>query len=253
MSEDQQQGKDPIEPGEYPDATRPLDQTPPPLPPAGQAPPPWAPPPQGQPWGAPSQPPSGPYGASSGPAPWQAPPQGHHPGQYPGPQAQQQGQWQQPSWQGQQAPWQQGPQGQQGPWQSAPQGSWGEGPYPGQPGPPAPRKSRKPLWIALGVVVALLLLGGAAIAALMGGKSAETACDSSSCTLTMRGQGSGVDLKTGSETKKIRQEGIDGSTGKFSVDGAEKSCRRGDTVEAAGLKFRCDSVDGDTLVLVVRH
>lgn len=275
--------------------TRPLPQTPPPLPltPPGAQPtnPAGAQQGWGQPqqWGQgqqgqwPQQPGPG-YGAS-GPAPdqWGGQP-GHGGGYGAAPQqAWGQGQqgWGQPAQgYGQQGQW--APPGQQA-YGGQPQQAWGQNPGQPQPGqqawgqgqdqpgqqawgqnqgqpgqwgaPPTKTRqgaSKRTLGILAGVLGAIVLL--AIIGwAMLGGQQASANCTSTQCELTLVKKGSTVNLKTAKGDKVITQQGVDGDTAKYSVDGTEKSCKRGDSTRVSDLSVTCATVDGDKLVLTVKN
>ena len=88
---------------------------------------------------------------------------------------------------------------------------------------------------------------------LLGRQSATANCTNQQCELTLVNKGATVNLKTAKGDKVITQQGIDGDRAKYSVDGSEKSCRRGETSRVGDLNFTCSQVDGDTLVLVVKN
>lgn len=260
----------PSDPGGV-DATLPLPQTPPPLPltPPGQ--PPAAHGQFGQPGRQGQHNPYGPQGVAGGHGAW----------------GQEQGQWgQQPSGQ-----WGQQPQGaygastQQGHWGQQPQqgGSWIGPAQPGQPGQPMwgqpmagygqpgpgaaagsggwgtpPTRTRKPFGkLALGIIAAAVVLGllllGVLAVNLVGRQEASAVCTSQQCELTLVRKGATVNLKTAKGDKVLTQQGIDGGTAKYSVDGTQKTCRRGESARVGDLQVTCSAVDGDKLVLTVKN
>lgn len=208
---------------------------------------------QGQ-WGQP-----GAYGASGQ---WGQPGQGGQAGQ-PGQQGQwgQQpppGQWGQPQGQWGQQPGQQGyPQGPQGGWNRPGVPGYGASAQQGQWGAPA-TKTRKPLTrkmlaiIGAAALLAILLIG-LLIWGVAGRQEASAACDNQKCELTLVRKGATVNLKTAGGDKVITQQGIDGDTATYSIDGNEQTCRAGNSSRVSNLNVTCSTIDGDKLVLTVRN
>lgn len=144
-----------------------------------------------------------------------------------------------------QAPW-----GQQGyPVATAPQGSGGS--------PPTKVRqvmSAKTLGLIVGAIVVLAALGLLAWFTIFQ-PSATATCDNQTaqCELTLIHSSATVTLTTAKGEKVIRSQGVEGDTARYSVDGTEQSCRRGDTARVGDLSLTCSKVEGDTLVLTVKN
>ncbi|MGY1747594.1 hypothetical protein [Blastococcus sp. SYSU D00695] len=97
-------------------------------------------------------------------------------------------------------------------------------------------------------------LAGAALAAGLGllslagcSFSSETfSCDTNSCTVTLSGTGTEVDLPIG---PTISLGSVENGRASISVGGASVSCAEGESVSAGGLSLECTSVSDDEVKL----
>jgi hypothetical protein len=97
------------------------------------------------------------------------------------------------------------------------------------------------------------MLLGLLIYSLIGRQRATAACNNTQCELTLIHERATVNLKTAKGEKVISQQGIDGDTAKYSVDGTERSCKKGESARVGDLSFTCSAIEGDKLVLTVKN
>jgi hypothetical protein len=92
------------------------------------------------------------------------------------------------------------------------------------------------------------LLAGALVLAPVAGcsfTSDNLSCSGSSCTITLDGQGSEVDVLG----TTVTLGGVQDGRASITVGGASVSCGEGETVAAGPLSLECTSVSGDSVEL----
>ena len=96
-------------------------------------------------------------------------------------------------------------------------------------------------------LAAALLAGGLTLVPLAGCSftSNNLSCSTSSCTVTLDGQGSEVEVLGTTVTLGSVQDG----RANISVGGASVSCGQGESVTAGPLALECTSVTGDAVEL----
>ncbi|SDC16130.1 hypothetical protein SAMN05660690_0753 [Geodermatophilus telluris] len=92
-----------------------------------------------------------------------------------------------------------------------------------------------------------LLAGGIALVPLAGCSftSQNFSCSASSCTVTLDGQGSEVEILG----TTVALGGVQDGRATISVGGASVSCGQGESVTAGPLALECTSVSGDSVEL----
>jgi hypothetical protein len=92
-----------------------------------------------------------------------------------------------------------------------------------------------------------LLAGGLALAPLAGCSftSNDFSCSASSCTITLDGEGSEVDVLG----TTVTLGGVQDGRATIQVGGASVSCGQGESVTAGPLALECTSVSGDAVEL----
>ena len=76
--------------------------------------------------------------------------------------------------------------------------------------------------------------------------SENFSCDTSSCSVTLSGDGAEVDLPIG---PTISLGGVQDGRASINVGGAAVSCAEGESVSAGGLSLECTSVTDDEVQL----
>ena len=96
-------------------------------------------------------------------------------------------------------------------------------------------------------LAAALLAGGLVLVPLTGCSftSNNVSCTTSSCTVTLDGQGSEVDILG----TTVTLGGVQDGRATISVGGASASCGQGESVTAGPLALECTSVTGDAVEL----
>ena len=92
-----------------------------------------------------------------------------------------------------------------------------------------------------------LVAGGVALAALTGCSftSNNVSCASSSCTVTLSGDGAEAEILG----TTLSFDGIEDGRASLSVGSTSVSCAEGDSVSAGSLKLECSSVTDDSVKL----